>query len=66
MTFPFGRRRLIVTLSPAPTAARRRAPELLLGGDDHDLARLSRTQPGDIERARWEGMSLIYGGVRRA
>lgn len=71
MTIPFGRRRLTMTLdvclSLAPTETRQRTvrPGLPLGADDHELARLSRVQPLDVDRARWEGLALLYGGSRR-
>lgn len=69
MTIPFGRRRLILTVAFAPataaTSARSSLPQLMLGADDHDLARLSQQPPVDIERARWEGLALLYGGSRR-
>lgn len=65
MTIPFGRRRLILTLSLTTTPHLTKDEGVPLGLDDRELVRWTRTEPLDIDRARWEGLSLIYGGVRR-
>ena len=65
MTIPFGRRRLIVTLNLTTKPDLAKDDSVPLGLDDRELVRWTRTEPLDIDRARWEGLSLIYGGVRR-
>lgn len=64
MTIPFGRRRLIVTWAVAapPRLAAAGFPD---GASDAEIVRFVRNGGVDIDRARWEGMTLIYGGVRR-
>ena len=65
MTIPFGRRRLKLTL--AVTSAPTQDWDGLIppGSSDQELARLSRQEPMDIDRARWEGLTLLYGGFRQ-
>jgi len=66
MTIPFGRRRLVVSVAVAGRDERS-APivDPLPGATDAELARLSRGGTIDIDRARWEGLTLLYGGLRR-
>lgn len=65
MTIPFGRRRLILTFAVAPAQTERWDDVIPPGTDDVDLARLSRREPMDLDRARWEGLTLLYGGARK-
>ena len=65
MTIPFGRRRLILSVALTPAQPERWDDVIPPGTDDVDLARLSRRDPMDLDRARWEGLSLIYGGARK-
>ena len=63
MTIPIGRRRLVLTLLPP---ARRPAVDLpaALDATDAELVRLAGPAAGDLDRARWEAMRLIYGPRR--
>ena len=62
MTIPFGRRRLIVTLAVSGTPRRSWADGIPPETGDLELARLAKGGAVDIERARWETLTLIYGG----
>ncbi len=66
MTIPFGRRRLVVSVA---VASRHDRPDTIAdplpGATDAELARLSRGGTIDIDRARWEGLTLLYGGLRQ-
>ena len=64
MTIPVGRRRLVLSLLPSAPPA---AADLPAAADatDAELVRLSLAAPGDLDRARWEAMRLIYGPPRR-
>jgi len=64
MTIPFGRRRLILTLAAAPPP-RLAASEIPDGASDAELVQWVRHGGIDVDRARWEGMTLLYGGFRR-
>ena len=66
MTIPFGRRRLTLTFAVASPATQDWDGVIPPGSSDQDLARLSRQEPMDIDRARWEGLTLLYGGFRRS
>jgi len=65
MTIPFGRRRLIFTFSLIAAPPSGLTDMIPLGASDAELANLSRHGAIDIDRARWEGLKLIYGGPRR-
>jgi hypothetical protein len=65
MTIPFGRRRLILTVALTSAPARFREPQRAAGADDQELVRLSRQPDVDIDLARWEGLSILYGASRR-
>jgi hypothetical protein len=65
MTIPFGRRRLIFTFALVASPPANLAETLPLDASDAELATLSRHGAIDIDRARWEGLTLIYGGARR-
>lgn len=68
MTIPFGRRRLVFTMVVDERRVRAARPfDVLPGATDAELARLVRGGSGtiDIDRARWDGLTLLYGGHRR-
>lgn len=65
MTIPFGRRRLVVSVALAAGAPPARRLDADAGGTDAELARLGRGPLVDIDRARWDALTLIYGGHRR-
>ncbi len=65
MTIPFGRRRLIVTLAVTGTPRQPWAGDFPPETGDRELARLAKGGTVDIDRARWESLSLMYGGQRR-
>jgi hypothetical protein len=64
MTIPIGRR-LILTLAVAAAPPRLAAAEIPDGASDAELVRFVRNGGIDIDRARWEGLTLLYGGLRR-
>lgn len=64
MTIPFGRRRLVVSFALAGQDAPPRALDPLPGATDAELAHLARGGGGDIDRARWDALVLMYGGRR--
>ena len=66
MTIPFGRRRLTLTFAGASSVTQDWDGVIPPGSSDQELARLSRQEPMDIDRARWEGLTLLYGGFRRS
>ena len=64
MTIPFGRRRLVLTVVAAPRHPHGPvAPELpaAVGATDAELARLVAHDAADIDRARWQAMTMMYG-----
>ena len=65
MTIPLGRRRLVVSVAVGRVAPPERVADPLPGATDAELARLARGGTIDIDRARWEGLTLLYGGLRR-
>jgi hypothetical protein len=46
------------------TRSKRWEELVAVGMDDNELARLNRLNSRDPEDAHWDGMRLIYGGVR--
>ena len=64
MTISFGRRRLILTVAVAAPSQHQDNP-LALDATDAELARLARDRSVDLDRVHWEGLRLMYGGVRR-
>jgi hypothetical protein len=60
MMIPVGRRRLVLSLVTPP---RREGPDVpaALEATDAELARLAGPELGDVSRARWEAMALMYG-----
>ena len=56
----FGRR-----LIPPRAPAARPVPPAALGATDAELASFARNRAGDVDRAHWEGLRLMYGGARR-
>jgi hypothetical protein len=65
MTIPFGRRRLTLTVSLTKAPQVCWDTQIPAGADDRELAYYSRIDAHDIDRARWEALALMYGGVRR-
>jgi hypothetical protein len=65
MTIPFGRRRLILTVSLTKVPNAGWDQQIPVGADDRELAYYSRADAHDIERARWEALTLVFGGTRR-
>ena len=60
--FPFGRRRLVVTVTAEPT--RPRTPELdaAVCASDAELARLAKRR--DLDQARWDVWAVLHGSPR--
>ena len=63
MTIPFGRRRLVVSLSLTPSHSLTWDEVTPAGGTDADLARLNRHRAPDIETTRWQ---TLYGWASRS
>jgi hypothetical protein len=59
MIVRFGRRAVtisITTSTPPPF-------DYLPGADDRDLVSLARSASPDVDTARWQGLTYLYGGM---
>jgi hypothetical protein len=64
MTIPLGRRRLVLSLIPAPRL--NRGPDLFaaVGATDAELARLGNLDQAATDRLRWQIMAGMRGSYR--
>ncbi len=66
MTIPVGRRRLVLSLRLLSPATHRLNGLDPLDANDAELARIGRRTDRDVDRLRWEAMTLLYGGQVRS
>ena len=62
-SFPFGRRRFVVTLAAEAPPAKAPALDPTVEASDAELARLATRRP-DPDQARWDAWAALHG-VRR-
>jgi len=66
MTIPVGRRRLVLSLRLLSPTTHRWDGIDPLDANDAELAHIGRRTDRDVDRLRWEAMTLLYGGQVRS